>query len=84
MYFEIITVQCSVISKDYINYLGIPYDDRAISPTVFMLSIAINRAKHLLQLNFSYISRTTQETMEALGGLDIMPTHLDACRCRHV
>ena len=26
MYYEIITVQCSVISKDYINYLGIPYD----------------------------------------------------------
>ena len=25
-----------------------------------------------------------QETMEALGGLDIMPTHLDVCRCRHV
>ena len=25
-----------------------------------------------------------QETIEALGGMDIMPKHSDICRCRHV
>ena len=27
---------------------------------------------------------TTQETIEALGGTDIMPKHADACRSRYV
>ena len=26
----------------------------------------------------------TQETIEALGGMDIMPKHSDICRCRYV
>ena len=29
-------------------------------------------------------NRTTQETIEALGGMDIMPKHSHICRCRYV
>ena len=43
-------------------------------------------------LKFYYLLQTTdyvneiaaQETMEALGGTDIMPKHADACRSRYV
>ena len=32
----------------------------------------------------SIVYMYTQETIEALGGMDIMPKHSDICRCRYV
>ena len=33
---------------------------------------------------YSCSENTTQETIEALGGMDIMPKHSDICRCRYM
>ena len=45
---------------------------------------AIDNSTHT-QANASNVTkRITQETIEALGGMDIMPKHSDICRCRYV
>ena len=50
------------------------------------IKFAHHRIHVLLSLCFSLCLTHgyTQETIEALGGMDIMPKHSDICRCRYV
>ena len=74
------------------NFLGITIDQNITNwpPHIRKISIKISRVigvlrklkhifpQHMLRLIY------TQETIEALGGMDIMPKHSDICRCGYV
>ena len=67
-----------------LDYLNSEVDARRIPLNVYLdLTKAFDFLSHSILLD-KLKHYGVEETIEALGGMDIMPKHSDICRCRYV